>query len=129
VPITVKDIGQVTLGPDIRRGIADLDGKGDAVGGVVIMRSGENALQVIARVKAKMDQDPTFAASRCEDCHHLRPVRTHPGFDPHPEAHALRGIGIVSLVILIFLWHIPSALIPILTIPITVLIAFIPMKA
>ena len=51
-----KDIGQVTLGPDIRRGVADLDGKGDAVGGVVIMRSGENALRVIDRVKAKMDQ-------------------------------------------------------------------------
>ena len=56
VPITVKDIGQVTLGPDIRRGVADLDGKGDAVGGVVIMRSGENALHVIDRVKAKLDQ-------------------------------------------------------------------------
>jgi Cu(I)/Ag(I) efflux system membrane protein CusA/SilA len=81
VPITVKDIGQVTLGPDIRRGIADLDGKGDAVGGVVIMRSGENALSVIDRIKAKTGSDPTLAASRGENCFHLRPIRTHTALD------------------------------------------------
>ena len=55
-PLTVGDIGQVSLGPEIRRGIADLDGKGDVVGGIVVMRSGENALNVIERVKAKLKE-------------------------------------------------------------------------
>jgi Cu(I)/Ag(I) efflux system membrane protein CusA/SilA len=129
VPITVGDVGQVTLGPDIRRGVADLDGKGDAVGGVVIMRSGENALRVIDRVKAKLDQiKPSLPPG-------VKVVTTYDRSELilgsiHTLKHTLyEEIGIVSLVILLFLWHIPSALIPILTIPITVLISFIPMKA
>ena len=89
VPITVSDIGQVTLGPDIRRGVADLDGKGDAVGGVVIMRSGENALRVIDRVKAKLRPDSAVAAARREDRYHLRPLRADPALHRHSEAHAL----------------------------------------
>ena len=129
IPITVKDIGQVTLGPDIRRGVVDLDGKGDVVGGVVIMRSGENALRVIKRVKSKLDQiQPSLppgvkiVSTYDRSGLILRSIDT--------LKHTLfEEISIVSLIILIFLWHIPSALIPILTIPITVLIAFIPMKA
>jgi Cu(I)/Ag(I) efflux system membrane protein CusA/SilA len=128
-PITVKDIGQVTLGPDIRRGVVDLDGKGDVVGGVVIMRSGENALAVIGRVKAKLDQiQPSLPPG-------VKVVSTYDRSELILRSidtlkHTLfEEISIVSLVILVFLWHIPSALIPILTIPITVLIIFIPMKA
>jgi Cu(I)/Ag(I) efflux system membrane protein CusA/SilA len=128
-PITVKDIGQVTLGPDIRRGVADLDGKGDVVGGVVIMRTGENALDVIDRVKTKLDQiQPSLPPG-------VKVVSTYDRSELILRSidtlkHTLfEEISIVSLVILVFLWHIPSALIPILTIPITVLIAFIPMKA
>jgi len=126
--ITVGDIGQVTLGPDIRRGVVDLDGKGDVVGGVVIMRSGENALRVIDRVKAKLDQiQPSLPPG-------VKIVSTYDRSDLILRSidtlkHTLfEEIAIVSLVILVFLWHIPSALIPILTIPITVLISFIPMK-
>jgi Cu(I)/Ag(I) efflux system membrane protein CusA/SilA len=127
-PVTVKDVGQVTLGPDIRRGIADLDGKGDVVGGVVIMRHGENALKVIERVKARLDEirpalPPDVKVVTTYDRSELilRSIDT--------LKHTLiEEISIVSIVILIFLWHIPSALIPILTIPITVLISFIPMK-
>ncbi|MFL5270720.1 MAG: efflux RND transporter permease subunit, partial [Anaeromyxobacteraceae bacterium] len=55
-PITVKDVAQVTLGPEMRRGVADLDGQGDVVGGIVVMRQGENALNVIDRVKAKLEE-------------------------------------------------------------------------
>src|SRR5450759_2479967 len=55
-PLTIADIGRVSLGPEIRRGISDLDGKGDAVGGIVVMRSGENALDVIERVKARLKE-------------------------------------------------------------------------
>ena len=128
IPVTVQDIGQVTLGPDIRRGVADLDGQGDVVGGVVIMRHGENALKVIERVKAKLDEirpalPPGVQVVTTYDRSELilRSIAT--------LKHTLiEEISIVSIAILIFLWHIPSALIPILTIPITVLIAFIPMK-
>ncbi len=127
-PIRVKEIGQVTLGPDIRRGIADLDGEGDVVGGVVIMRSGENALKVIDRVKTRLKEiEPSLppgvklvtAYDRSELV--LRSIKTL-------KDTLIEEVAIVSLVILLFLWHIPSALIPILTIPITVLISFIPMK-
>jgi Cu(I)/Ag(I) efflux system membrane protein CusA/SilA len=127
-PVTVKDVGQVTLGPDIRRGIADLDGKGDVVGAVVIMRHGENALKVIERVKARLDEigpslPPGVKVVTTYDRSELilRSITTL-------EHTLIEEISIVSIVILIFLWHIPSALIPILTIPITVLILFIPMK-
>ncbi len=128
-PIRVRDLGQVTLGPDIRRGIADLDGTGDVVGGVVIMRSGENALKVIDRVKARLNEiKPSLPPG-------VKIVSTYDRSELILRSidtlkHTLiEEIAIVSLVILTFLWHIPSALIPILTIPITVLISFIPMKA
>jgi Cu(I)/Ag(I) efflux system membrane protein CusA/SilA len=128
-PIRVRDVGQVTLGPDIRRGIVDLDGKGDVVAGVVIMRYGENALKVIDRVKAKLDEiQPSLPPG-------VKIVTTYDRSELILRSidtlkHTLfEEISIVSLVVLLFLWHIPSALIPILTIPITVLIAFIPMKA
>jgi len=127
-PITVKDVGQVTLGPDIRRGVADLDGKGDAVGGVVIMRHGENALKVIARVKAKLNEiQPSLPPGVKIVTTYDRSELILRSIDTLKHTLA-EEIGIVSLVILLFLWHIPSALIPILTIPITVLISFIPMK-
>ena len=128
-PVRIRDLGQVTLGPDLRRGIAELDGKGETVGGVVIMRHGENALRVIERVKEKLDEirpslPPGVKLVTTYDRSELilRSIDT--------LKHTLiEEITIVSLVILLFLWHIPSALIPILTIPITVLIAFVPMKA
>ncbi|MGO9274729.1 MAG: efflux RND transporter permease subunit [Terriglobia bacterium] len=128
-PVRIRDLGQVTLGPDIRRGIAELDGKGETVGGVVIMRHGENALRVIESVKEKLDEirpslPPGVKLVTTYDRSELilRSIDT--------LKHTLiEEITIVSLVILLFLWHIPSALIPILTIPITVLIAFVPMKA
>ena len=129
VPITVKDIGQVTLGPDVRRGVADLDGKGDAVSGVVIMRSGENALRVIDRVKAKLHQiQPSLPPGVKIVSTYDRSELILRSIDTLKRT-LFEEIAIVSLVILVFLWHIPSALIPILTIPITVLILFIPMKA
>jgi Cu(I)/Ag(I) efflux system membrane protein CusA/SilA len=127
-PITIKDVGQVTLGPDIRRGIADLDGKGEVVGGVVIMRSGENALKVVERVKTKLEEiQPSLPPG-------VKIVTTYDRSELILRSiETLKGtlkeeIAIISTVILLFLWHIPSALIPILTIPITVLISFIPMK-
>jgi len=128
-PVTVKDVATVQLGPEIRRGIADHEGKGDVVGGIVVMRYGENALAVIERVKKKLDE--------------LRPslpegVEIHTTYDRSELIeHAIETVSdklveeivIVSIVIMIFLWHGPSAIIPIVTIPVSIALAFIPMYA
>jgi Cu(I)/Ag(I) efflux system membrane protein CusA/SilA len=126
-PILVKQLATVTLGPDIRRGVADLDGLGDTVGGIVVMRQGENALAVIARVKERLAElAPTLPAG-------VEVVPTYDRSDLIERSiatltHALgEEMLIVSGVILLFLWHVPSAVIPIVTIPVSVLLAFIPM--
>jgi Cu(I)/Ag(I) efflux system membrane protein CusA/SilA len=127
VPVLVRDVARVTLGADIRRGVVDLDGIGDTTGGIVVMRHGENALHVIERVKAKIEEiRPSLP----------RGVDVVPTYDrselirksiANLKHELLLEMLIVSLVILVFLWHIPSSIIPILTIPIAVLLAFIPM--
>ena len=126
-PILVKNVADVVIGPDIRRGVADLDGQGDTVGGIVIMRQGENALNVINRVKAKIeDIKPSLPKG-------VEIVTTYDRSDLIKRAidtlkhQLIEEMIIVSLVILIFLWHFPSAIIPIVTIPIAVLLSFIPM--
>ncbi len=128
VAIRVRDVGQVTLGPDLRRGVADLDGSGDTVAGIVVMRQGENALHVIERVKEKLkDLEPSLPAG-------VKVVTAYDRSDLILRSianlkHTLfEELAIVSLVILIFLWHFPSAAIPIVTIPVAVLISFIPMR-
>jgi Cu(I)/Ag(I) efflux system membrane protein CusA/SilA len=126
-PIRVRDVAQVRLGPDIRRGVAELDGKGEAVGGIVVMRVGENALRVIDAVKARLREVqqamppgvrivPTYDRSRLinESIGTLRRA-------------LIEEAIVVSLVIIIFLLHIRSALIPILALPISVVASFIPM--
>ena len=124
-PVLVKNIAQVGLGPDIRRGVADLDGEGDTVGGIVIMRYGENALNVINRVKEKIEEiKPSLPRG-------VEIVTTYDRSELIKRSietlkHQLaEEMIIVSLVILIFLWHFPSAIIPIVTIPIAVLLSFI----
>jgi copper/silver efflux system protein len=127
VPVRVRDVGEVVLGPDIRRGISDLNGTGEAVSGIVVMRQGENALAVIDRVKARLKEiEPGLPPG----------VRVVPVYDrselilrsiDNLKHTLIEELIIVSLVILIFLWHVPSALIPTLTIPIAIVISFIPM--
>lgn len=127
VPVLLSDVARVELGPEIRRGVSDLDGLGDHVGGIVVMRHGENALNVIQRVEAKL-QD--LKASLPEG---VEIVTTYDRSDLIERAldtlkHELVvEMVIVSLVILIFLWHIPSAIVPIVTIPVAVLLSFIPL--
>jgi Cu(I)/Ag(I) efflux system membrane protein CusA/SilA len=126
--IRIKDVGQVVIGPDIRRGLADLDGKGEAVSGIVVMRNGENALDVIDRVKAKIREiEPGFPAG----------VKLVPVYDRSELIHNTIGTAkqtiievlvTVVLIILVFLWHFPSAAIPIATMPVAVLLAFIPFR-
>jgi Cu(I)/Ag(I) efflux system membrane protein CusA/SilA len=128
IPVRVRDVGQVVLGPDLRRGVADLDGKGETVSGIVVMRQGQNALQVIQRVKAKLREiEPGLPAG-------VRIVTAYDRSDlilrsiDNLKSTLTEELVIVSLVILVFLWHIPSAIIPVATIPIAIIIAFIPMQ-
>ncbi|MCM2323356.1 MAG: CusA/CzcA family heavy metal efflux RND transporter [Oligoflexia bacterium] len=125
VPIYIKNVAKVVIGPEMRRGVADLDGKGDAVGGIIVMRHGENATRVIDSVKAKLEElKPSLPEG-------VEIVTTYDRSDLIRRAiKTLTGeltleMIIVSLVILIFLLHIPSAMIPIATLPIAVLISFL----
>ncbi|MCE5268418.1 MAG: CusA/CzcA family heavy metal efflux RND transporter [Planctomycetaceae bacterium] len=126
-PILVKNLGFVALGPEIRRGIADLDGEGDTVGGIVIMRFGENALNVIDRVKQKLVEiKPSLPKGVEIITTYDRSELIERSIDTLKE-ELLLEVLIVSLVILVFLWHFPSAIIPILTIPVSVVLVFIPL--
>ena len=127
-PVRVKDVGNVVLGSDVRRGISDWNGKDEAVSGIIVMRQGENALAVIDRVKAKLKEiQPGLPQG----------VRVIPVYDRSDLIlrsvdnlkHTLaEELIIVALVIMVFLWHFPSAAIPVITIPVAILISFIPMK-
>jgi len=126
-PVLVRDVARVALGPDIRRGVVDLDGQGDTVGGIVVMRSGENALNVIHRVKEKIESvRPSLLPGVELVTTYDRSELIQRSIDTLKEELLLEMI-IVSLVILVFLWHIPSAIVPIVTIPVSVVLAFIPM--
>jgi Cu(I)/Ag(I) efflux system membrane protein CusA/SilA len=126
-PVLLRDVASVALGPEIRRGVSDLDGLGEAVGGIVVMRHGENARAVIDRVKDRLAE---LSASLPPG---VRIVTTYDRSEliqrsiDNLRHELLLEIGIVSLVILVFLWHVPSAIVPIVTIPVSVLLAFIPM--
>jgi Cu(I)/Ag(I) efflux system membrane protein CusA/SilA len=126
-PVRIRDVAQVRLGPDIRRGVAELDGKGETVGGIVVMRFGENALGVIDRVKAKLNEIQSSMPAG---------VKLVPTYDRSwligESIRTLRRTLIeeaivVSIVIIVFLFHFRSALVPILALPIAVLASFIPM--
>ncbi len=125
-PIRVRDIGQVTVGPDLRRGVAELDGRGEVVSGIVVMRQGQNALEVIDRVKRKLAEiGPGLPDG-------VRLLTAYDRSDLIRRAIATLSSAIVevivtiSVIIMLFLWHLPSAIIPVVTIPLAVLISFIP---
>ncbi len=126
-PLFLRDVANVSMGPQIRRGIAELNGEGEVVGGIVVMRHKENALNVIERVKEKLKEVKHGLPEGIEI------VTTYDRSDLIKKSmdtlktSLIEEMIVVSLVILIFLWHIPSALVPIITIPISVLLAFIPM--
>jgi Cu(I)/Ag(I) efflux system membrane protein CusA/SilA len=128
-PVLIKDVATVSLGPDQRRGIAELDGEGEVVGGIVIMRYGENALQVIDNIKQRLDEVRASLPDGVE-------VRiTYDRSDLILRAidtlrdTLIEEMLVVSLVISIFLLHVRSALVAIITLPLAVLLAFIPMAA
>ncbi len=126
-PVLLRDVARVERGPEIRRGIADLDGRGDVVAGIVIMRHNENADKVIRRIKEKLkDLEASLPPGVKVVTTYDRSVLIERSIDTLKH-ELIVEIIIVSFVILVFLWHIPSAIIPIVTIPVSVLLAFIPM--
>jgi copper/silver efflux system protein len=126
-PITVKDVATVQLGPELRRGVSDYNGRGDVVGGIVVMRQGENALNVINRVKAKLeDLKPSLPPGTEVVTTYDRAELIGRAIDT-VKSKLIEEMIIVAIVILLFLWHIPSAAVPIVTIPVSVALAFIPM--
>jgi Cu(I)/Ag(I) efflux system membrane protein CusA/SilA len=127
-PLLLGDVSNVHLGPEMRRGLTELDGKGEVVGGIVVMRYGENALNVISRVKQRIKEvSPGLPKG-------VKIVTTYDRSDLIRRAIAtlrrtlIEEAIIVSFVIIVFLLHVPSALRAIITLPIAVLLAFIPMR-
>ena len=127
VPVTLRNLGEIHLGPEQRRGIAELNGDGEVVGGIVIMRQKQNALHVIEGVKKRLEEVTrsfppgvklVVTYDRSELIHRAVNTLWH---------ELIQEMLIVSAVIVFFLYHLRSALIPILTLPIAVILAFIPM--
>jgi Cu(I)/Ag(I) efflux system membrane protein CusA/SilA len=128
-PIYVKNIGRVALGPDMRRGLGDLDGEGEAVGGVIVMRFGENAHTVISNVKAKIAEIQSSFPDGIEIVEtYDRSALILEVIDTLVHELTLE-ILVVAAIIVLFLMHLPSALVPIITLPIALLISFIAMRA
>src|SRR5712672_3068889 len=126
-PVYVKNIGTVHLGPDLRSGVAELNGEGEVVGGIIVMRYGENALTVIDGIKKKIEEiKPSLPEG-------VRIVPTYDRSDLIKRSIAtlreklIEEIIVVALVCLVFLWHIRSSLVAIITLPIAIILSFLPM--
>ncbi len=127
-PVSLGDVAHIQLGPEMRRGIAELDGEGETVGGIVVLRSGKNARETIAAVKTRLD---TLKAS-------LPPgVEIVPTYDrsklidraiDNLTHKLIEEFIVVALVCVVFLWHLRSSLVAIVSLPLGVLIAFIIMR-
>jgi Cu(I)/Ag(I) efflux system membrane protein CusA/SilA len=125
-PVYLRDVARVRLGPEMRRGVMDLDGKGEAVGGVVVVRFGENVLNVIDRVKEKIKNDvgPSLPEGMKIVVTYDRSDLIHRSIDTLKEEIVKLSIA-VSVVCIVFLFHLPSALVVILTLPVAIIISFI----
>ena len=127
-PVLLRNVATIQLGPELRRGVAELDGEGETAAGIVIMRQSEDALAVINRVKQRLAEIQKTLPEG------VKIVTTYDRSDLIERSIAtvkhelLIEIIIVSLIVIVFLWHLPSALIPIVTIPAAVVLSFIPMK-
>src|SRR5471030_199975 len=128
VPVTLGDVATIQLGPDLRRGISELDGEGEAVGGVVILRSGKNAREAIAAVKTKLEQLKSSLPPGVEIVTtYDRSTLIDRAVD-NLSHKLLEEFLVVALVCGIFLWHLRSSLVAIISLPVGVLIAFIVMR-
>lgn len=125
-PVYLKDIATVQLGPEIRRGVAELDGKGEVVGGIVVVRFGENVLNVIDRVKEKINNEVAPALPKG-----VKIVTTYDRTDLIRRSidtltdEIIKLAIAVSAVCIVFLFHLPSAFVVILTLPVAIIMSFI----
>ncbi|HQS96761.1 MAG: CusA/CzcA family heavy metal efflux RND transporter [Novosphingobium sp. 28-62-57] len=128
VPVTLGDVATVQIGPEMRRGIAELNGDGEVAGGVIVMRQGQNARAVIDGVKAKLDELKRSLPPGVE----IVPTYDRSGLIDRAVENLghklLEEFVIVALVCALFLWHARSALVAILTLPLGILMAFIVMR-
>ena len=126
-PVYIKNVATVHLGPDLRYGVTDLDGKGEVVGGVVVMRYGENALKVIDGVKKKIEEvRSSFPPGVKVIPTYDRSTLIYHAIDTLREKLVEESI-VVAFVCILFLWHVRSALVAIITLPIAIILSFIPL--
>ncbi len=126
-PIYLRDVAHISLGPEMRRGLAELNGEGEVVGGIVVMRYGENALSTIERVKERLREVEAGLPDGVEIVvTYDRSELIEAAIDTLEDT-LIEEMIVVSLVIFLFLLHVRSALVPILTIPVAVILSFIPM--
>ncbi|NWD03947.1 efflux RND transporter permease subunit [Pseudomonas gingeri] len=128
VPTLLGQVATIQLGPEMRRGVAELDGEGEAVGGVIVLRSGKNAHETLEAVKARLDDLRSSLPAGVElvttyDRSQLIDRAIH-----NLSFKLLEEFGVVALVCLVFLWHLRSSLVAIITLPLGVLMAFIVMR-
>lgn len=128
VPVTLGDVAHIQLGPEMRRGIAEMDGEGETVGGVIILRSGKNARETLAAVHAKLDELKKSLPQGVEivttyDRSQLIDRAVH-----NLSFKLLEEFIVVALVCGLFLWHLRSSLVAIVSLPIGVLLAFAVMR-
>src|SRR5882762_6365926 len=126
-PVLIKELGSVSFGPDIREGVADWQGQGETVGGIVVMRYGLNALNVIDGVKKKLTEIKGSLPPGEEVVSGYDRAGLIQDSIKTLQRDLLEEAVIVSVVIVVFLFHFRSALIPILTLPIAVVASFLPM--
>ena len=128
-PILLRDIAEIGIGPELRRGLVDLNGEGEAVGGIIVMRSGENALKTIERVKDRLEE---LKAGLPEGVT-ITPVYDRSGLIERAvdtlKHKLLEESIVVAIVTALFLFHLPSALVAIFTLPVAILLAFVVMSA
>src|SRR5213594_3759050 len=126
-PVYVKNVGTVHLGPDLRRGVSELNGEGEVVGGIIVMRYGENALRVIDGIKKKLEEiKPSLPQGVEIVTAYDRSQLIKRSISTLREKLIEESI-VVALVCLVFLWHIRSALVAIFTLPIAIILSFLPM--
>jgi Cu(I)/Ag(I) efflux system membrane protein CusA/SilA len=128
VPVLLGEVASVRRGPTFRRGIAELDGQGEVAGGVIVLRTGKNALATINAVKAKLKQLRTSLPAGVE----IVPVYDRSGLINEAVSNLTHKLGeeflVVALVCALFLWHLRSALVAVITLPLGILAAFIVMR-
>jgi Cu(I)/Ag(I) efflux system membrane protein CusA/SilA len=125
--VYVRNVATVHLGPDLRRGVAELDGRGEVVGGIVVMRYGENALTVIDGVKRKLEE----IKSSLPEGVHIVPTYDRSDLIKRSiqtlREKLIEESIVVALVCVLFLWHVRSALVAIITLPVAIIFSFVPM--